>query len=242
LYTIRQTYFDSVKYGGFNPAITSFSTFINITFKDSAKHLANLLPHQEILTNPYHIYNNGIRAIHKVTYRVDVNNRIEKSFGENCPNITLSPGNSGAAEQTGFTNVYINRNHKKIVGRRVTEGLGFTSELFNDGDRIYERCLIGYIKGADTSGTIYEGDPLLVKTYQVNSPFKLFPIPVESALFIQSADHEIYCITLINALGEKMLDNCALKQIDVSMLPNGIYFMIISGKEFTATEKIIVQH
>jgi hypothetical protein len=239
---IKRTYFDSVKYGASVPAITSYSTFTNFVFKDSTKHLANLSPLQEIMTNPYYIYNNGIYGIHKVNYGINAQNRIEKSFGENCPNLNLTPGNTGAAEVTSFPNVFLNKNHRKIVGRKLTEGLGFVSELYNDGDRIYEKCLIGYIKGADTVGSIYEGDPLLIKSYSKDRGCIVFPIPGDKILYLRSVSNTPMDILLLNAIGEKIRELHNMTQLDVSGLPEGIYFLIISNEQFTETKKVIIKH
>jgi hypothetical protein len=238
--TIRRTYVDSVKYGASIPVITSFTDIIQYTFKDSAKHLANLLPLQQLMVNPFYIYNNGIYAIHKVVYSMDQGGRNEKSFGQNCPNVNLSPDNTGAAEKTNFDHVFLNRNRTKMVGRKVTEGLGITSELFNDGDRIYERCLIGYIKGADTSGTIYNANPVFVKKQNKDTDFALFPNPANETVFVLGDLQQQFGIELYNAIGQMVLETNAIKTIDVSKLNTGVYFVRIFSGKFVRNRKLII--
>ena len=103
---------------------------------------------------PYFIYDNPTEYIHKLRVDKDNKNRAVKYFGENCPNTNLTGDNTGAAIITTFPNVYLSRNTARVVGRKLVEGLGVTSELYNDYSRTYQKCLIGYIKGNDTSGTI----------------------------------------------------------------------------------------
>lgn len=245
--SIKKTYFDSVKYGGSIPSITAYTQTVALTFIDSIQHVANLYPQQEILVNPYFLFNNGIKHIHKIRLGLTASNRLTKTFGQICPYQFLSNGVSGAAMQTAFPNVFLNKNSVKLVGREVTEGLGFTSELYNDYDKIYQRCLIGYKKGSEISGTIYESNPVYIKTNLSQDVFFVYPNPVTDKIMIRGTFNTETVLSLINSFGEQISFQSVtphnnLYYLDTQQFANGLYFIVISNPNFREIKKIIIQH
>ncbi len=245
--SIKKTYYDSLKIGIGNPAITAYINNVNITFTDSLKHMSDLFPLQEIMVNPYFIYNNGIRAIHKIKMDIDNNFRITKSFGENCPNTNLTNGNTGAAVKTNFTNVYLNKNTARVVGRKLTEGLGFTSELYRDYDRVYEKCLIGYIKGTDTSGTLYNGLPVLIKENKLPEKYFIYPVPANNTISITGDLDAETQLKIVNTFGVEIFKETITNEkmffdINAAQFANGMYFIVICNRNLTSVKKIIIQH
>lgn len=247
-YKVRKTYYDSLKIGNSSPAITAYTSTVTISFVDSLQHLANLYPGQEIRADPYFLYNNGMKYIHKIIPGTDNHSLSTKSFGINCPNLFLSSGETGAALETSFTNVYLNKNSQKVVGRQVTEGLGFTSELYNDYSRVYERCLIGYIKKSDTSGTVIETNPLSIsKNAAEKNAFSFYPVPANETLAISGPIQKGMLIQILDCFGTTLsqelilatVNSCILK---TSAYKSGLYFVRISGKDFDLVKKIIVSH
>jgi hypothetical protein len=245
--SIRRIYYDSVKYG-INPAsITAYTITENMSFIDSAAHMANLYPLQEIFVNPYFIYNNGIRAIHKIKTGLEYNSRLVKSFGENCPNLSLSPGNTGAAIETGIPHVFLNKNSSKVTGRKLVQGLGFTSELYNGNDRLYEKCLIGYIKGSDTSGTLYNGNPDYIPEHSVKKMYAVYPVPANDKVTITGNFSKGAHVKIVNSFGEEVLKENVINShlffdLGTSRLANGLYFIVISDRNLSETKKLIIQH
>jgi hypothetical protein len=245
---IRKSHYDSLKYGGSIPVITVYTQTQTITFIDSTRHLANLYPMQEISVSPYFLFNNGLRYIHHVV--VDkYYNRESKSFGETCPNLFLSAGNLGAAEQSSITSVFLNRNSSKVVGRSLAEGLGFTTELYNDNSRMLRKCLIGFKKGTDSSGTIYHyPGPVTTGVISGNSSYSdnyfVYPSLANQVLYIAGSANSFTQVEILNLLGEKQgsynfTPYDLLRAIDVSAFPTGLYFLKINGQP---GQKVLITH
>jgi hypothetical protein len=245
---IRKTYFDSLKLGGGPPTITAYTTIETISFMDSLKHPANFYPLEEVRVDPYFLYSNGLKYIHKIVLGLDNHSRSTKSFGENCPNIYLSPGATGAAVETIFNNVFLNENSVKLVGRQLTEGLGFSSELYNDYSRIYQKCLSGYIKGSDTSGTVYETNLTSIQTnsFQKNT-FSIYPVPADNAVTIAGSFKDKSELLILNSLGIEvgsynLNTQNTFYHLNTSGLMSGVYFIVISNQNSTETKKLFIQH
>jgi hypothetical protein len=244
---IKKTYYDSTWLGSNPPTITSYTQNVKHVFLDSLMHFANFYPQQEVWADPYFPYQGSIKHIHKAETNKNGNGKIVKSFGETCPNINLSPGKNGAAKETAFPNVYLNRNNantKRIVGREATEGLGITSELYNDYDRIIQRCLIGYIKGNDTSGVIY-GMPVGITEIDIDKYFSAFPNPAQDQFILRTNAKETSTMTLLSIEGkilmEKTIDaEVKESKINCADLDPGIYFISIKGKNSGLLRKLVI--
>ena len=246
--TVKQTYLDSLQIGGGIPVFTAYTTTFNIAFRDSAQHLSNVYPSQEITVSPYFIYNNGTRYIHKAEIGLDSRSKITKSFGQNCPDEYLDPGASGAAEATLFPNLFLNRNSSRIVGRELAEGLGFTSELFNNYATISQRCLVGFVKGGQSSGTVYNDDPLSIKPISaLQSRYICYPNPAADVVTIAGQTSSRTHASILNAIGESiqkvnLTEGQWTHPLSTSALANGIYFIVISTSTSKEVKKLIIQH
>lgn len=242
---IRKSHYDSLKYGGSQPVITAFTQTQTLTFKDSLTHLANSWPFQEIFATPYFLFNNGIRYIHR-SVPITYHQREGKQLGQGCPNIYLSAGVNGAAQETGIKHVFINRNASKIIGRSLVEGLGFTNELYNDYSRISQRCLIGYKKGSDSSGTIYQyGVTGLSNLKNTPALVIVYPNPVSNDLCLLNTQAGKKIICIYNATGTLVMQHeingsSTPTAIDVRKLDAGIYTLIIDSETQRQCAKIII--
>lgn len=246
---VKKTYFDSTWLGGNPPTITSYTQTVNISFIDSLRHFTNSYPLQEISANPYFIMPSSFNFIHRVMTGLDSKGRSVKNFGENCPNLALTGGKTGAAQQTAFPNVYINRNNgnsRRLVGREAVEGLGITSEFYDDYDRIYHRCLIGYIKGNDTSGTIY-GSSVGIKEWQQDIAVSVYPNPASDYLTVEN--HTAQPLTLqIYSIQGQLLETTEAgaasnqKTISTRHLGNGVYLLRILAGNKKAERRLVVIH
>lgn len=89
-FTARKTHLDSVKFGNGTAVINAFTATVHLAFTDSAAHPANALPLQVVEANPYFIFNNGQRHIHKLVIGAE-GQRVTKTIGQVCPYQYLSP-------------------------------------------------------------------------------------------------------------------------------------------------------
>jgi len=71
------------------------------------------------------------------------------------------------------------------------------------------------------------------------SAILIYPNPTTGLIFVENAksDYESFC--LIDQLGRKIISGPIKSQIDVSAVPNGLYFLLILGKEKTFVEKVL---
>lgn len=68
--------------------------------------------------------------------------------------------------------------------------------------------------------------------------FILYPNPTVDKISIQTEIND-FEIQILTAMGQVLFQENSKKEIDVSFLPRGIYFMVMSSKEATGTEKFI---
>jgi hypothetical protein len=178
--------------------------------------------------------------------KVDSNNRITKEFGENCPGLNLTNGNYGLGEKTIFSDVYIIRNSSKIAGRRVTEGLGVTSEVYNDYARFYQNCMVGFVKGTDTTGIIYWKNT--INNIVVMNPgtfFRMFPNPANENLIIDPGTQDKYTYRITDVYGKTIGEGSKLEgsvELSTSNFPEGLYVITFSSGSITSSKKISVLH
>ena len=92
------------------------------------------------------------------------------------------------------------------------------------------------------SYTIGQCAPVATKEINSNNLFKVLPNPAKDGLSIQLPegikDAEI---SLQNAFGQKILSTKAT-QIDVSSMANGMYFLSVEAKGFSANKRVVVNH
>jgi hypothetical protein len=95
-----------------------------------------------------------------------------------------------------------------------------------------------YLVG-DTSTAMNE---LPATSYELNAKF--YPNPANNRITIETNDEEesmIYEVLLINTLGQNILQTKS-KFIDISTIPNGMYFLNIKTKKYELNKKIIINH
>jgi hypothetical protein len=241
---VQVVHYDSVKYGASPPYITSYTHTERVAFYDSSTHFANAYPQQEISVWPFFPYPYIMKEIHHCQVSKDNLNRDVKFFGENCPNFYLTAGHTAAAAETAFPNVFLNRNTRRIVGRELTEGFGITSELYNDYDRIIQKCMIGYIKGSDTSGTIIGPLNVGINEYSLANNVSVYPVPAGELITVPFCEGlKSFCLRSITGelIMEGMLREKANTAINIELVANGVYLLTLSGTQ-RLTKKIIVRH
>lgn len=245
---IKSTYLDSLMIGNSFAGITSYAHVINVSFIDSLSHPANLYPQQETGANAFLLYPYGGKYIHKISTGLNTDGLNVKRLGENCPNINLSPGNSGIGQATAFEDIFLSRN-SLIVGREFTEGLGVTSELFNNVDRIYQRCLTGYVKNGVLHGTVTGPLNLAgISAYAVQDPvYSIYPSPAHEQLFVYGPLKAGSRISLTHLNGAVVLvetieQDKDLHRLKTGDLATGLYFLQVSKGEHFFGKKILLRH
>jgi len=75
-----------------------------------------------------------------------------------------------------------------------------------------------------------------------NDFVKIFPNPANNKIIIQGKDNITnFQIKILNVMGEVILLSNK-KEIDISNLPNGIYFVNYENDQFISSKKVIIQH
>ena len=90
----------------------------------------------------------------------------------------------------------------------------------------------------------YDPCPLNVKTQSHNNSVEIYPNPTGSIMNIKSEKNiEWKKIALLNIFGEEVsIKQVSSPEIDVSALPNGIYFLKITDGERSFSKKVVIQH
>jgi CubicO group peptidase (beta-lactamase class C family) len=85
---------------------------------------------------------------------------------------------------------------------------------------------------------------LSVEANITNPEIRVFPNPVQDVLTIQIQARESLAYRLINVRGQTFHKGHVreLEQIDVSLLPEGVYFLQLEGKNLTEMRKIVIRH
>jgi hypothetical protein len=75
-----------------------------------------------------------------------------------------------------------------------------------------------------------------------NDFIKIFPNPASNKIIIQEKTNiQQFQVKLLNIMGEIVLISKS-KEIDISQLANGVYFLNFETENFISSKKIIVQH
>ena len=87
------------------------------------------------------------------------------------------------------------------------------------------------------------------QSYNSNDQVTLYPNPANSTLYVsvKNTDNENYTISLFDmngSLSEEItsLHKGAVKAIDISKYDSGIYFLRVSGKDFSLVKKVVIKH
>lgn len=103
------------------------------------------------------------------------------------------------------------------------------------GDEQY--LILEYAPGYEL---IFQNVPLLSIDENELVTFTMFPNPVSEQLFISSEKHEIESVVIYSVLGEIVKEYDGIEaSIDVSNLPEGIYFVEVSTSEGESVKKFV---
>lgn len=96
---------------------------------------------------------------------------------------------------------------------------------------------LGFAAGAN--GTILKYTPITGINESDAINFEIFPNPASSSIYIVS-ENKTENVTLLNSLGETVLNVSNQNQIDVSAFASGIYYVVIRSNNKTCTRKIVI--
>ncbi len=179
-------------------------------------------------------------------FGLDNNGIFYKYFGPSCTNstITVTPNqneNKGYYTQSTNPPYYTILTSNEKYAQCFGVGFGEVNSNYDYFETFSNKCLNKFAKNNVT----YFGDPniLGVKEQSKNEGLGLvYPNPANSSLNF-SSDGAMQ-IKIYNSLGqlciEKLLDEN--KQVDVSLLKNGIYFVKMKTGPFSVQNKIIIEH
>lgn len=96
------------------------------------------------------------------------------------------------------------------------------------------------LDGVIPDGTVYRFEPGILATTDLNTvDFAMYPNPVEDS-FIIKTNSNVELVVITNNLGQKVLElDDAIKSINISEIPSGIYFVTIHSELGKATKRII---
>jgi uncharacterized protein (TIGR02145 family) len=109
----------------------------------------------------------------------------------------------------------------------------------------YDGAGIAYTYGPKETGLCIRclSDTLLVTSIDFieQDNFMIYPNPASTEINIQANNASIFQTEIFNAFGELVLSTQNQTNIDVSNLNTGIYFVKITGGNFTFNQKLIIQ-
>lgn len=95
----------------------------------------------------------------------------------------------------------------------------------------------------DSQGNIavYNDAPILGQGDFNLQPISIYPNPTKDILFIAAEIESFRSIIVYNAIGERIkpVVNLLTKEIDISLYPSGLYFVVLQSNQDTFVQKII---
>lgn len=164
-----------------------------------------------------------------VKFGRDANGRFFKFFGKSCNLLSFTDTTSvSSSTQTPFYGVYFG------------EGLGKTSDLpyIFEGSEYY--CVTSFVKGTQTYFNPFYTVNLIEKNQFSESP-SIFPNPANSTIAISIENCKLF---IYDVFGKAILiqEIESKRNVDVSGLPNGIYFVEIHTDSGKYSQKLLIQH
>lgn len=181
------------------------------------------------------VYSDSTNLEHHPVYLQGKYNLMPVFYLSNC--ILLSPGTYyfGIKQKTNQPlNIGFDRNNDH------------SNALFYDtGTGWQQSTLKGSLMINPVLGCLEELMPVGVKTYeQETTEITIFPNPAQNTIGIESRDVplENATVTIVSSLGQIVSTTTyhSRETIDISSLPNGIYFVLINGSQLSATPKKLV--
>jgi len=79
-----------------------------------------------------------------------------------------------------------------------------------------------------------------ISEIDLSSTIKVFPNPTSGKINIFTLKHKITSISVLNMMGETILNNSFRPVIDLSAAPNGIYFIEVKTEQGIVSKKIVL--
>ncbi|HTB25348.1 MAG TPA: T9SS type A sorting domain-containing protein [Puia sp.] len=99
------------------------------------------------------------------------------------------------------------------------------------------------LENTDFDGQVYFSPVVMVNNGIEVNHVSMYPNPASSTLLITSSTNESYSIKVYNSLGQLMqivANNVSAKNLDVSGLPAGVYFIHLLFPSFTLTKTVVI--
>lgn len=125
---------------------------------------------------------------------------------------------------------------KKIISTEVQSPRSvMAADIDNDGDK----DVIGSSQNDDKIAW-YENYTILGVAENEAAIFKIYPNPTDGIIFINTENQTILNVSVLDILGKSVLDyNEGFKEINISQLQNGIYFLKITTLNGDFVQKIL---
>ena len=154
----------------------------------------------------------------------------------NCGNINTPTNNCSSSINENFQNTYFN-----FFSNHANEELDFSISII---DFAQGSCSTEYqmmINSSSGDYLVFSNCPSSLATDKNSLPeFSLYPNPAKESIYVENNNQQINQIEIIDISGKKLktLRN-TIKEINISELPNGVYFFkIFSGGNITI-QKIV---
>jgi uncharacterized protein (TIGR02145 family) len=159
--------------------------------------------------------------------------------------------NTGATNENGFTALPGGSRHYHSDFQSVDSiGSWWTSSILNPQGTtvIFSRemrynsiVITGYLSDLKFGYHIrcLQNNSTLLNSIDYQNEINLYPNPTKDFIYISNKENKIEKLQVFNLTGECLLSNIASKEIDISLLSKGIYFIKIFGSDWTITRKII---
>jgi len=154
----------------------------------------------------------------------------------NCGNINTPTNNCSASINENFQNTYFN-----FFSNHANEELDFSISII---DFAQGSCSTEYqmmINSSSGDYLVFSNCPSSLATDKNFLPkFSFYPNPAKEIIFVENNNQHINQIEIIDIFGKKLktLRN-TIKEINISELPNGVYFFKIFSGGNTTIQKIV---
>ena len=154
------------------------------------------------------------------------------------PGVTYSD-NYNAQEELTYETSYFNAKDEPVSTAQLTQSLGYYSAYYKVVDESGNASTITRIV------QVVLCDPIGLNE-NISSKLKVYPNPANQSLFVESSV-SINHLKLIDVLGKQLLVSVIRRddqvwKVDVSSLPEGMYYLKLESDVGTLTKGIVIQH